>query len=343
MGFVARLCQPSTLRMLIWPEASSAQNNMAAVSADGSTVCVLILRLNSSCSRSIAFVVRTLRHRLCGRRVKVKSRRLVLGNRVGRAAIAPGSTRALVDPIRGGAPAVGRMARQAGHARQGHHAGSGPAHRPVYPGRPLNRDAFGAICGAALMPAVGRGHVDLEQGVFYRRAIGRRKTKKRQPPVKLPPRLLAHMRRWSALGFAREAVVEWNGKPVASVRKGFEAAVRAADLGADVTPHVLRHTCATWLMQGGVDLWHAAGFLGMMVQQLEAGYGHHHPDYQEQAVAALTQLSQLAVHKRVFRVRRSKKASPLNGARSRMLCSVDQVCFLPREWRVGCGLAHPCE
>jgi hypothetical protein len=29
---------------------------MAAVSADGSTVWVLILRLNSSCSRSIAFV-----------------------------------------------------------------------------------------------------------------------------------------------------------------------------------------------------------------------------------------------------------------------------------------------
>src|SRR5260221_2623011 len=52
--------------MLICPEASSAQNNMAAVSADGSTVWVLILRLNSSCSRSIAFVVRTLRHWLCG-------------------------------------------------------------------------------------------------------------------------------------------------------------------------------------------------------------------------------------------------------------------------------------
>jgi hypothetical protein len=60
------------LALLIWPQASSAQNNMAAVSADGITVCVLILRLNSSCSRSIAFVVRTLRHWLDGRRVKVK-------------------------------------------------------------------------------------------------------------------------------------------------------------------------------------------------------------------------------------------------------------------------------
>ena len=144
-----------------------------------------------------------------------------------------------------------------------------------------------AICGAALMPTVGRGHVDLEQGVFYRRAVGRRQTKKRQPPVKLPPRLLAHMRRWAAHGLARKTVVEWNGKPVESVRKGFATAVEAAGLGADVTPHILRHTCATWLMQGGANLWDAAGFLGMTVQQLEATYGHHHPDYQQEAITAL--------------------------------------------------------
>jgi hypothetical protein len=144
-----------------------------------------------------------------------------------------------------------------------------------------------AICGAALMPTVGRGHVDLEAGVFYRLAIGRRQTKKRQPPVRLPPRLLAHMRLWAARGLSTKAVVEWNGKPVESVRKGFEAAVRAAGLGADVTPHILRHTCATWLMQAGVNLWDAAGFLGMTVQQLEQGYGHHHADYQQEAATAL--------------------------------------------------------
>jgi hypothetical protein len=34
----------------------------------------LILRLNSSCSRSIPLVVRALRHWLGGKRVKVKSR-----------------------------------------------------------------------------------------------------------------------------------------------------------------------------------------------------------------------------------------------------------------------------
>jgi hypothetical protein len=40
-------------------------------------------------------------------------------------------------------------------------------------------------------------------------------------------------------------------------------------------------------MQKGVDLWDAAGFLGMTVQQLEATYGHHHPDYQRGAAEAL--------------------------------------------------------
>src|SRR3712207_9135896 len=67
-----RLCQPSTLRMVIWPEASNAQNSMAAVSAEGRTVCVLILRRNSSCSRSTALVVRADFHWLGGGRGKAE-------------------------------------------------------------------------------------------------------------------------------------------------------------------------------------------------------------------------------------------------------------------------------
>src|SRR5262249_1104314 len=47
---------------------------MAAVSAEGSTVWVLIRRLNSSWSRSTALVVRALFHWLTGNRVKVNSR-----------------------------------------------------------------------------------------------------------------------------------------------------------------------------------------------------------------------------------------------------------------------------
>ena len=71
--FVARY-NAETLRMTIWPEASSAQNSMGAVSASGRTVWVLIRRLNSSCSRSMALVVRADFHWPGGRRVKVKRR-----------------------------------------------------------------------------------------------------------------------------------------------------------------------------------------------------------------------------------------------------------------------------
>jgi len=144
-----------------------------------------------------------------------------------------------------------------------------------------------AICEAALEPTAGRGWVDLDRGVFYRRAAGKRETKKRQPPVRIPSRLLAHLRRWKASGASRSVIVEWNGEPVSSIRRAFAATVLDAGLGPEVTPHVLRHTCATWLMQRGVDLWEVAGFLGMTVQQLEATYGHHHPDFQSDAAEAL--------------------------------------------------------
>ena len=144
-----------------------------------------------------------------------------------------------------------------------------------------------AICGAAFQPAIGRGYVDLERGVFYRRAQGARETKKRQPPVRLPDRLLAHLRRWRRLGIAAHAVVEWNGNPVGSVRKGFAAAVEAAGVDKRVTPHTLRHTAATWAMQNGADLWQAAGFFGMTVEMLQERYGHHHPDFQRDAAQAV--------------------------------------------------------
>lgn len=144
-----------------------------------------------------------------------------------------------------------------------------------------------AICGAAMSPAQGRGFVDLERGVFYRRAAGGRETKKRQPPVPLPPRLLAHMRRWQRLEIAKDYVVEWNGKPVASVKRALATARKAAGLGPEVTAHTLRHTAATWLMQNRADLWDAAGYLGMTVETLERNYGHHHPDHLASAVNAI--------------------------------------------------------
>ena len=178
-----------------------------------------------------------------------------------------------------------RLISAAWRARQ--KMGEGVTDRPV--GRHLARfilvglytgTRHTAICSAAFNPAIGRGHIDLETGVFYRRPQGSRQTKKRQTPVRLPERLLAHLRRWNRLGIAKHAVVEWNGKPIVSVRKSFAAAAMAAGIDRHITPHILRHTAATWVMQRGSDVWAAAGWLGMSPEVLERVYGHHHPDFQ---------------------------------------------------------------
>ena len=58
----------------------------------------------------------------------------------------------------------------------------------------------GAIASASPYRDTGRSYVDLENGIFYRLAQGRRPTKKRQPPAPIPDRLLAHMRRWVRTG-----------------------------------------------------------------------------------------------------------------------------------------------
>ncbi len=138
----------------------------------------------------------------------------------------------------------------------------------------------GAVCSAALQPTVGHGWIDVDRGVFYRRPEGERETTKRKPPVRLSVRLLAHMRRWKANG--QKFVVEFHNKPVRDVDRAFRNCVREAKL-AKVSPHTLRHTAATWLMQAGVDTWEASGFLGMSLKILERVYGHHHPDFQKAA------------------------------------------------------------
>jgi integrase len=141
----------------------------------------------------------------------------------------------------------------------------------------------GAICSASFKPLDGCGWVDIERGVFYRRPHGERETKKRKPPVRIPTGLLAHMRRWAR---RQTFVVEWRRGKVKDVDKAFRKVAKAAGM-ADVTPHTLRHSAATWLMQSGMEMWDVAGYLGMTEETLERVYAHHHPDHQSGVVKAI--------------------------------------------------------
>lgn len=160
-----------------------------------------------------------------------------------------------------------------------------------------------AILDVQWMPNTVGGWVDLDRGVMHRRGQGEGETNKRRPPVRLGSKILGHLRRWKRIDDAQRAavaagmppaeqhrpvaafrhVVAYEGFPIQKLRKPWYRAREFAWLEGDVTPHILRHTRATWMMQGGVDPWQAAGFLGMSLKMLEDVYGHHHPDWQKEA------------------------------------------------------------
>src|SRR5207237_935812 len=71
-------------------------------------------------------------------------------------------------------------------------------------------------------------------------------------------------RRGSELGY----VLHIDGARIGDIKRGFAAACLRAGI-CGVTPHTLRHTCATWLMQAGTDLWEASGFLSMSMETLQ--------------------------------------------------------------------------
>ena len=152
-----------------------------------------------------------------------------------------------------------------------------------------------AICALLWGESPVQAWVDLEAGMIYRRGrLEREQRTKRRPVVKIPPRLLAHLRRWKRLDEAasrrREkpinAVIHHGGEPIATkVTKSFKAIARDAGLDGP-TPHWLRHTCATWLMENGADIWDAAAFTGMTTAVLEKHYGHHRADHQSSALSA---------------------------------------------------------
>lgn len=129
--------------------------------------------------------------------------------------------------------------------------------------------------------------VDLEAGLIDFEIPGRERTKKRRGKIPIPAKLLPHLERARKRGSDLGYVLHINGKRIGNNKKGFAAACRRASLKG-VSPHTMRHTAATWLMQAGVSLWQAAGFLAMSEKMLHDVYGHHHPDYLREAAEAIS-------------------------------------------------------
>jgi integrase len=133
--------------------------------------------------------------------------------------------------------------------------------------------------------------VDFERGLIDLSTESENKRKNR-PTVPMNRSLRA------ALAEAKEGsigryVVEWAGEKVGSVKKGISAAAKRAKLGF-VTPHVLRHSAAVWMAEGGRDMEEIAQYLGHSDSRITARvYARFSPQFLREA-ANLLELDSIA-------------------------------------------------
>jgi len=130
------------------------------------------------------------------------------------------------------------------------------------------------------------GHIDLQRRIIFRRGSDERETTKRSPPVQVPKGLQGHISRWHAAELGGIPVIHHNGSPIGKMRRAWNTVRAAASLGEEVTPHTLRHTCASWLLWGRegkgarpaqkpLTVWETAEVLGADASTVERVYGHH--------------------------------------------------------------------
>jgi integrase len=139
--------------------------------------------------------------------------------------------------------------------------------------------------------------VDFRNGTIDFRRPGIAETKKKRGVVKMHRKLMAHLRREKIRqgigqdGKRRtvgemEFVIQQNGEGVQGLRRSFPAAVKAANLEKHITPHTLKHTSITWMVQAGTPLWDVAQFAATSVATIEKVYAHHSPMHHERALKA---------------------------------------------------------
>ena len=91
--------------------------------------------------------------------------------------------------------------------------------------------------------------------------------------------LLKAKLRGSDLGY----VIHQNQRPIKSVKNSFRTSCDIAEL-ENVTPHILRHTAASWMVQKNVSASKVAKYIGCTTQVIENTYGHLAPDHLKEAV-----------------------------------------------------------
>ena len=124
--------------------------------------------------------------------------------------------------------------------------------------------------------------VDLESGMIDLHPPAWKRTKKRNAIVPIMGDLEPMLSMLMLFKMGDEYLLDVTD----DIRKPFEATVKAAGLSErGVTPHWLRHSRATHLLQKGKPIFHVAGLLGDTMATVESVYGHHCPSNLKAALA----------------------------------------------------------
>lgn len=132
----------------------------------------------------------------------------------------------------------------------------------------------GARTGAILDLTWDR--VNFEAGLIDYRVPGRRVTKKRRTLAPMTPglkRALLHAKKKAR----SKHVIEWAGQRVGRVAKAFIDRAEGAGLEG-VSPHVLRHTFASWAVRKGVPIYNVGKALGQTVASTTERYAKLAPE-----------------------------------------------------------------
>lgn len=83
-------------------------------------------------------------------------------------------------------------------------------------------------------------------------------------------------------------VIEYNGKPIKDIKRGFARCVKKASLKGGVSPHTLRHTAAVWMAENRVPMSEIAQYLGHENTRItERVYARYSPDFLKTAANSL--------------------------------------------------------
>jgi integrase len=143
--------------------------------------------------------------------------------------------------------------------------------------------ATGARMGAILDLTWDR--VDFTHGTIDFNPAGRDISNKRRTVVPMNAKAREALEE-AHEGRITDHVIEYGGKPVASVKKAVGSAAKRANVPC--SPHVFRHTAGVWMAQADVPMQKIAQFLGHTSSRVtETVYARYSPRFMADAATAL--------------------------------------------------------